>query len=122
MSCCLESCPSPEPAASHSKAERTLSPPTLDLPPTLPETSAPKALLVTAAQAPFACLPELCFIYLFFWEAEQASDGAHRRQLGFFFFLPFFTREGERQTSWGICPLRESLSCSPSRHAPLRRE
>lgn len=26
---------------------------------------------------PGACLPELCFIYLFIWEAEQASDGAH---------------------------------------------
>ena len=37
-------------------------------------------------------------------------------------FFSFFTREGERQTSWGICPLRESLSCSPSRHAPPRRE
>ena len=97
MSCCLESCPSPEPAASHSKAGRTLSPPTLDLPPTLPETSAPKALLVTAAQAPFAYLPEFCFIYLFFWEAEQASDGAHRRQLGcFFFFLSLHVKEKDR--------------------------
>ena len=104
MSCCLESCPSPEPAASHSKAGRTLSPPTRDLPPTLPETSAPKALLVTApkalllaAQVPFAYLPEFCFIYLFFWEAEQASDGAHRRQLGcFFFFLSLHVKEKDR--------------------------
>lgn len=97
MSCCLESSPSPEPAASHSKAARTLSPLTLDLLPTLPETSAPKALLGTAAQALSAGLPELCFIYLFFWEAEQASDGAHGRQLRcFFFFLSSHVKEKGR--------------------------
>lgn len=62
MSCCLESSPSLEPAAGHSKAAKTLSPPTLDLPPTLPETSAPKALLGTAACLP-VCQSFVLYIY-----------------------------------------------------------
>lgn len=86
MSCCLESRPFPEPAAGQSLAGRTLSPRTLDLPQTLPETSGAKSSAGGCSPgACLPCLPKLCFIYLFVWEAEQASDSAHGSGLGCIF-------------------------------------
>lgn len=48
-----------------------------------------------------ACLPELCFIYLFIWEAEGASNGAHAAgwDWDFFSLLPFSLNSGEEKAS-----------------------
>lgn len=66
----------------------------LTCPKTLPETLAPKALLVAVAPALSACPPELCFIYLFVWEADRLLT-AHMG-LGCF-FLSLHVKEKRRK-------------------------
>lgn len=115
MSCCLESS-LPGTCRSVTQRQQKHFPEFLDLPPTLPETSAPKALLGTAA-----CLPvcQSFVLYIYFSGGRTGIRRHPRQQLGCF-FLPFLHVKVEKgRTAGESVFLRESLSCSPSRHTFL---
>lgn len=99
MSCCLESSPSLEPAAGHSKAAKTLSPRPLTCPQPFLRPP-PKALL--GLQPVCLSARALFYIFIFLGRQNRHQTAPTGSSWVAFFFLSLHVKE-KRQNSWGIC-------------------